>query len=148
MRGGELLEELALRRVMDRYLACLDRRDFDGIAACFTDNASIVYLDGRVSLVGGRALADYLRFVTNFSASNHTVSSFAVQLDGATATMDTLAVAILLEGEADSGRLLVRGIHYQDRLVRHDEGWLIDQRDHGATWQCVGNAVARYLPHA
>jgi hypothetical protein len=72
-RPPELLEELALRRVMDRYLACLDRRDFDGIAACFTDDAPIVYLDGPVSLVGGQALADYLRFVTNFRASNHMV---------------------------------------------------------------------------
>jgi hypothetical protein len=147
-RAPEWLEELAVRRVMDRYLACLDRRDFDGIAACFTDDAPIVYLDGRVSLVGGQALAGYLRFVTNFRASNHTVSSFTSELKGASATMDTLALAILLEGDADAGRLLLRGIHYEDWLVRRDEEWLISRRNHGATWQCEADAVARYLPHA
>lgn len=143
-----LLDELAVRRVMDRYLAALDRRDFDGIAACFTDDAPIVYLNGQVSVVGGRALGDYLRFVTNFSASNHTVSSFSVEIDGAHASLDTLAVAILVEGGADTGRILVRGIHYEDWLVRHDDRWLIERRNHGATWQYEADAVSRFLPHA
>jgi ketosteroid isomerase-like protein len=142
------LERLRIRTLIEGYFAALDRHDSRGIADCFTADAAVSYLDGKVQLVGGSAVAEYLRFLESFEAVQHTISSLRIDVDGDGARVDTLAVAVLLESSGDAQRLMFRGVHYDDRLVDGPDGWRIQRRAHRGLWQHDATPAPLFVPHS
>lgn len=58
------LEDIeALRQLQARYQRCLDTRDFDGIADCFTDDIVSAYDDGHLAYEGKEAVVRFLKKV-------------------------------------------------------------------------------------
>jgi hypothetical protein len=53
-----------------------------------------------------------------------------------------MAVAHLIEGVAGPGHVMVRGLRYEDRLVRQADGWRIAHRIHRSLWQYDAEAVS------
>lgn len=132
------IDRFNVRERLERYCACLDDRDFEGAAACFTPDAEAQFgsgVGGADRLVGGKAIADWLRVLENYRESVHAVSHVSVAFDGAEADVTSLLVATLIGGAERSGRVYVRGIRYADRMVRHEGGWLIRRRRHQPLWQ-------------
>lgn len=55
------LEDIeSIRCLQARYQRCLDTRDFDGIADCFTDDVTSSYGNGSMSYDGKEAVMDFL----------------------------------------------------------------------------------------
>ena len=129
------LDRLAVRNTLERYLVCLDRRDFPGLAACFTEDAEANFEVAPERLIGAHAIVDFLRTIENYSASTHAWGNVSIVVQGDGAESDLFVVATLLRGPAATGRISVRGVRYQDRLVRSSGGWLIAERVHSALWQ-------------
>ncbi len=143
------IERFAVRERMEQYCACLDRRDFDGVAACFTDGCEASFGAGTSDadpLVGGKAIADWLRVLDNYRESVHAVSHLSVSLDADGADVTSLLVATLIGGAERSGRAYIRGIRYTDRMVRQDGGWLISRRKHQPLWQYEALSQVPALP--
>lgn len=56
------LQELeAIKRLKYRYLRCLDLKRWDELAACFTEDASAAYSDGKYSFAGRDQIMEFLR---------------------------------------------------------------------------------------
>jgi uncharacterized protein (TIGR02246 family) len=134
LRLQTLADEAEIRNAIGRYFYCLDRRDFDGFARVFTPDAIGVY--GGVGEVTHRGLAEIIegmKGVTQFIATSHITSSQAIDVHGDEATADTYCVCFLQTGDGDT--MMVRGIHYLDRLRRTSEGWRIVHRRHDPRWE-------------
>lgn len=69
------LEDIeAIRQLQAKYQRCLDTRDFDGIAECFTDDAQSAYGNGTMSYDGKEAILGFLRRVmTRHIPSTHLI---------------------------------------------------------------------------
>lgn len=130
-----VLERYLVREVLEDYLGALDRKDWDAIAACFTDDARSQYNLEPGWLEGGKGVADWLHVVAAYNATNHGLSNAKIEVEGQQAYSESLVVATLHEGGHGRGRVLVRGISYQDWLVKVEDQWKIRKRIHQPTWQ-------------
>jgi ketosteroid isomerase-like protein len=128
------LDRAAVREAMVRYADALDRRDFDAVRACFTEDAQASY-NGEALAPGADAIVTYVRQLEGLQSSMHSVTNVVVEVDGDTANADSACIAHLVQ-RAGNGDLtiLVRGLRYRDRLVRRDGAWLVQHRVHHAEW--------------
>ncbi len=114
-----LSERLRVRETIERYFFGVDAQDEGALISCFTDDASAEYhvMTPEHKIVsGGLAIArDVYASCSQFTSSNHSVSTFVVDITSDVANSNTFAVAhVIVRGKA-----LLRGLRYQDRLVRH-----------------------------
>lgn len=133
-------DEQGIRDACMRYWAGVDRRDPELFASAFT-------ADAVLSLLGGERITKVSDMIASgniggdFEHTSHVLASQVINVTGRTATADSFAVAHLMRA---TGPIFVRGLRYQDELVRTDAGWLIARRDQAALWQYD---VPRVEPH-
>jgi hypothetical protein len=133
--AGELRAELdraAIRELMLRYAAGLDRRDFAMVRDCFTTDARAEY-SGRVLEPGVDAIIAHVSGIAALRCSMHVVANVLIELRGDEAESETYTytVAYLAEARDGTEMIHVRGLRYRDELVRDPErGWLIRRRVH------------------
>ncbi len=128
------LDRAAIREVQTRYAAGLDRRDFDMVRACFTEDVQASY-NGVALAPGVDAVVEYVRAVAALRSTMHAVSNVIADVDGDAADVETVTVAHLVrEDEGGALTVLVRGLRYHDRMVRREGRWLIAQRVHAPEW--------------
>jgi uncharacterized protein (TIGR02246 family) len=141
-------DEAAIARLLVTYADALDDRDLDTVAACFTPGARASY-SGRELAPGVDAIVAHLRGLERFLATTHQVSNVVVDVapDGRRAHVRSTAVAWLV-APGDPPPLLVRGLRYEDDLVRDDGTWRIDRRVHSVRWMWEGSAVVPASPDA
>ena len=132
-----LLDQVAIREVIDLYFSSVDRKDFAALTSCFTPEAQGEYDAGRAVYLGGKAIVEALKgIVAQFKFSCHMIANEMIKVDGDHAKTDLRAVSIVVpNGEGDKGRVLVRGLRYFDDLVRKPEGWQISHLVHIPEWQ-------------
>jgi hypothetical protein len=131
----------AAGQLMNDYFFGLDAGDFERAAACFTEGVECSY--GGIDLPPGRdAVVDYLhgaldgvRSTRHFSTSSGPVQS------GAGVRVRTHAIAYVVVGEGGTGEAQVRGITYDDELVKTEKGWLVARRSHNVDWTSSASAV-------
>jgi ketosteroid isomerase-like protein len=147
-----LLARTAILETLRRYCASLDRRDFEALASCFSDDCRAKFSVSSTetdTLVGGKAIAKWCHAILQFRHSIHNVSHADIKIDGEMATSTSLLVATLIHGSERGGRAFVRGIQYDDTLRRTGNGtWLIDSRSHRALWQYDAPSQIPGLPDA
>ena len=117
-------DRLAVADVMIRYATCVDARDLDRYATCFTDDVEVTGFSGG-PITG---LANYLPWVGSalkrFSQTHHMLGNQVVEIDGDHAHLRTYVTAThVLADDADT--LLVLWANYDDRLIRTPDGWKI-----------------------
>lgn len=131
-----MTDEAAIRRVLERYYSCIDRRDWDGLAECFTVDVQATYNSHGVEPLDSLPmLTERLKNVLRFFASNHVMSNTCITVMGEEAEAVTLTIAHLIKSPDAGSEVLVRGIRYDDRLVRRDGLWKISRRMHMPLWQ-------------
>ena len=131
----DALDRAAIREVQTRYATGLDRRDWNMVRACFTDDAQASY-NGAALQPGVEAIVEYVRAVASLRSTMHAVSNVVAEVDGDTAQCETVTVAYLVR-DGDGGGppvIIVRGLRYHDRMVRRDGRWLIADRVHAPEW--------------
>jgi hypothetical protein len=152
-RSGDDLAYIAIRRHLDRYMSALDRRDFDAVGTCFTEDAAI-----RMHVTpgdpesgefhrGGTAFAKVVRRLGNFKSTNHTVANALIEVNGRQATADCRVTAWLMGEIEGSDRVFLRCVHVFDDLLLTEDGWKICKRVHMPLIQFEVPASPIFLPH-
>jgi hypothetical protein len=128
-RVDETVQRLADRQAildcLTRYSRGLDRHDEELIASAFHDDA----LDNHGDFVGdGKDLALWgnALHAHDFDAHQHFLTTHTADIDGDTAHTETYWLAVLRRKE--SGRSVMIGGRYVDRLERRDGVWKIAVR--------------------
>jgi hypothetical protein len=137
-RDADLLEKAAIRDTLLRYAAGIDRRDWDLMLSCFTE-------DAWTSMQGndlGRGRDKILAYITSAASqfrivsSIHFLANMYVELDGDRATAETYGIGYLVFDTGTGHTLRMRHLHYVDELVRFDDGsWLIAKRTLTNDWE-------------
>lgn len=123
-----LIAEQEIRDLLSRYFFALDARDWDGVRACYSEDA----LEHRSRYEGGvEGFIAYARGVLEtYTTTAHHMTTCRVVLDApgrARAQTYVLAFHRSEGAGAESSDLLVSGYYY-DSLQRRDEQWLIVDR--------------------
>ena len=131
-----LLAKLQVRETIEDYLVCLDNRDWDGIASCFTEDSESLYNCEPQVIRGGKGVAEFLHRITAYLATNHSLSNLHIEItaDGA-ATCESRVIAWCQFGDHRTGRISMRSIRYLDELVKVGGKWRIRKRLHEPYFQ-------------
>ena len=135
--GHELLDMLAVREVILRFCAGVDRGDWDVVAACFTSDSTASF-SGAEFGPGPQPMVDAFRRGAENSevlSSTHFLGNIFVELDGDSARAESYAIGYLATRASDGAALRTRGLRYRDLLRRGDNGWAIVNRVSTADWE-------------
>ncbi|MFD4658281.1 nuclear transport factor 2 family protein [Kitasatospora sp. NPDC058444] len=131
----EAADRLAIRRLVDAYAHCADRRDAEGQMALFTeDTRFLVHMDATAAeptqeLRGRAALAPVFDELNRYRATTHFNGQSTVTLDGDRAEGETYCLAYHVSSDPDDKRtIMIASIRYLDRFVRQDGDWLFAER--------------------
>lgn len=142
----ELADRVEIRAVIEGYFAGIDRGDKDQLARCFARHAVYQSLGGTLDMCGREEIREKLVSGT-LAASHHVPAHVTIEMDGnGGARTETLAIAYLVKHPNPGGQILVRGLRYEDQLVREDGIWVIAKRKHITLWQTETTSVAPFLP--
>jgi hypothetical protein len=117
------------------YADAVDRRRYDLLERCFTDDATAQYASTDVD-PGAKAIVEFIRRALTSEVSTHFVSNVKIDVDGDVAASDSVAIACHVEVANGASTLLIRGVRYLDRLERKGSRWLIARRVHIPSWAC------------
>ncbi|MEV6367199.1 nuclear transport factor 2 family protein [Micromonospora musae] len=133
--SDQLADRLAIRELVDSYAHLADRRDPQGQAALFTDDARVAVYDGEPDLTepaqvltGRTDLAAAFGSLSNYDKTTHFNGQSSVTLDGDRATGETYCLAHHLWTEEGQRTLMVMSIRYHDTFVRQGGRWLFAER--------------------
>jgi hypothetical protein len=129
------MDYVDIRRVIETYMYGVDAKDLAALRSCFSDDAAAIYHGGtpeEKTVDGGARIAGHVHTsCSRFTASNHSISNFVATADGASGTANTFAIAHVVVGRKG----LVRGLRYEDTLVKSAGEWRIVRRLHTPLWQ-------------
>lgn len=125
-RVARLEAESQIRQLVARYCFTIDDRDLDGVAALFTDDATVRSADGVMAATGIEAIIDQYRDrFTVLGAGQHFMHDIAIDFVGDSEARGRVA------GHAELWRkdqMMVAGIRYADIYRRTDHGWKFAER--------------------
>jgi hypothetical protein len=129
----QLIDRAAIQDLLVRYAHCVDRRDLEGVTACFTPDAAY-----RGSLGEGTietALVALRDRMMRYESTMHLLGNQLIEIDGDRAHSETYAIAHhRLNNNGDRHNLTV-GVRYEDELVRRDGRWMISHRVVHMEWE-------------
>jgi SnoaL-like domain len=147
------LSYLAVRRHLESYMSAIDRRDFEAVAACFTENAEIRThvisgdLQSGEFYRGGAEFAKGVRRLEKFKSTTHSLANALIEVNGKTATADCRVTAWLMGAIGGSDRVFLRCVHVIEDLVLMEAGWKICKRLHMPMIQFEVPASPIFMPH-
>jgi hypothetical protein len=121
-------EKAAIVEVLTRYATGIDQCDWPLFRSCWTDEVDLDYGD-----VGRFTDPDALTHLFSqlhdpMGPTYHRLSNFVIDVDGNTATARTYVNAVLMLTPDDGANWVEAVGHYDDELVRTDDGWRISRR--------------------
>jgi hypothetical protein len=131
----EAADRLAIRKLVDAYAHCADRRNANEQMSLFTDDAHfVVYMNARDSapsqeLHSREALAPVFAELNKYATTTHFVGQstlFTLTSDRATGETYCLAHHVTIDG--GERRLMVASLRYLDTFVKVDGAWLFAER--------------------
>jgi len=132
----ELQDRDEIARLIRTYAHGVDRRDWDLVRSCFSDDA-----EAQGSRSTGPIepyLAALRPGVEFYPTTMHFMGNQLVELDGDTAQVETYAVAYHWKDEVagtDHPENLVVGVRDLDTVQRRQEGWRITRRQVAPDWR-------------
>ena len=137
-RDIALLEKAAIRETLLRYAAGIDRRDWDLMLSCFTEDVWANFQGNDLGRGRDKILA-YINTAASrlrIMSSIHMLANMYIEVNGARATADTYGIGYLVFDAGTGPTLRTRHLRYIDDLVREDDGsWLIDKRVLTNDWE-------------
>ncbi|MFD5026944.1 nuclear transport factor 2 family protein [Streptomyces sp. NPDC058373] len=143
-----LADEVALRKLAERYALALDSRDREVFTGVFTaDGVMVAYgRDGKETLrrTGPTELVGEIDDLAAFERLFHSVATHVavVATDGATATATVLCEAHHYAEADGTATDLYCPVRYEDAYVRTSEGWRISRREVHVLWTDLRTVTA------
>jgi ketosteroid isomerase-like protein len=137
-RDTDLLEKAAIRDTLLRYAAGIDRRDWDLMLSCFTEDAWTTMQGNDLGHGRDKILAYITSAASEFRivSSVHFLANMYIELAGDRATADTYGIGYLVFATDAGHTLRMRHLRYIDELVRSADGsWLIAKRILTNDWE-------------
>lgn len=129
-----VIAQASIQQLINRYAQAADAQDVPALAACFAPDGHFELNGGEMVLHGRDAILDTLgASPSTVGTSAHLMCNTVIDVSGPTAHAETTAVSYVLP--RDTGRVLMRGLHYSDDFVQLDGDWLIAKRLHRCDWQ-------------
>lgn len=124
----DLLPELALRRLAERYAFAADRRDSELFAAQFTEEGELIAPRGH--FVGRAQLRTVPALLARYDRTFHAVFNQVVAFTGGQAEGVTYCIARhFFRDSAERSLCYEMTIRYQDQFRLGAEGWRIARRE-------------------
>lgn len=122
----DLQEIEAIKRLKYTYLRCLDLKQWDEMAACFTPDATAAYGDGKYSFNGRDQIMQFLRDALGGHSliSSHRVQQPEIDLTSATTATGIWALDDVVI-ETSSGTTIRGAAFYHDEYVKVGGQWKI-----------------------
>jgi ketosteroid isomerase-like protein len=135
-------QDLRIRTILERYFHAVDRRDFDLLGTCFTDDVDFEFnLETKIEVKGRDALIARFMGMNKPYASSHSMSNTGIIVSGNIASSVTFAVVHSVLAAGPDARVLIRGLRYDDDFVYGAQGWQIARRKHNPLWQYEAKTV-------
>lgn len=135
-------QDLRIRTIIERYFNAVDRRDFDLLGTCFTDDVDFEFnLETKIEVKGRDALIARFMGMNKPYASSHAMSNTGITVTGNKASSITFAVVHSVLTAGPGARVLIRGLRYDDEHVFGAQGWQIRRRKHNPLWQYEATTV-------
>ncbi len=131
------LEEIeSIKRLKYRYMRCIDRKQWDELEGCFTDDATAAYSGGKYSYTGRDAI---MKFLSESMGAPSFHSSHRVHHPEIELTSDTTATGVwALEDVVIETKLkfTLRGAaFYFDEYEKVDGSWKIKSTGYERTFE-------------
>jgi len=131
----------AITNLKSAYCRFLDTKDFAAMCALMTEDVTVTYGGGAITLTGRQAVQDYLTNAMSDPTmlTSHLVACPEIEVDGDTATgrwalVDTVII--------EKFNLVIRGAStYDDRYVRTPDGWRIQHTGYKRLFEEMGPRV-------
>lgn len=139
----DLADRAAITDTVTRFGWCLDRRDWDGLKALFTD---VVYTDytalwggepqeaGVDDLLATDKQGSWRRTMDGLESTQHLITNILVDVDGDTASVTANVVGVHRLTNPHGSPLWTVGGTYDLRLERTGDCWRIRAITQGITW--------------
>jgi hypothetical protein len=134
-----LRDRVEIIEVVGRFAFCIDRRLWDELAACFTDEikADTIRTGGWVRFERSAVIEVLRRAFESYTATQHISANHQVTIDGDTAVVWSTLNATHYRRGAPGGEFQQQVGYYEYGLVRRD-GWKISSIRQHPHWQ-TGN---------
>jgi ketosteroid isomerase-like protein len=118
--------------VLSRFGRCLDTKDFDGYARCYTPDGVLVLPWGEAR---GPEVARFVRRdLGRFARTHHLTTNPLVEVSGDTALLEADVLAVHLHGGDPRDHWDVGG-RYRIRCERTARGWLFGRVEVEVLWE-------------
>jgi hypothetical protein len=133
---------MALRALVDSYAFHVDHRHTEVVASLFTADGRLVSrlhkegAEAPIVRVGRSEIAAALvAGLDRYLGTTHIVGGQVVEIDGDTATGNTVCLAHHVYEKAGVSRMLVMAVRYTDIYARQPEGWGFAERQLQLDWR-------------
>ena len=131
MSAVDVGDRLAISDVLIRYATALDGRDWELLASCFTDDATLDY--DTSGTYGRDAFVEHCRAgLARMKATQHCVTNHVISTDGDRAHSTSYVIAQHVRAKYVTFTL---GGTYSDDLVRAGTEWRIASRRFVTSWK-------------
>ena len=131
MSAVDVGDRLAISDVLIRYATALDGRDWELLASCFTDDATLDY--DTSGTYGRDAFVEHCRAgLARMKATQHCVTNHVISTDGDRAHSTSYVIA---QHVRENDVTFTLGGTYSDDLVRVGTGWRIASRRFVTSWK-------------
>jgi len=131
MSAVDVGDRLAISDVLIRYATALDGRDWELLASCFTDDATLDY--DTSGTYGRDAFVEHCRAgLARMKATQHCVTNHVISTDGDRAHSTSYVIA---QHVRENDVTFTLGGAYSDDLVRVGTGWRIASRRFVTSWK-------------
>jgi len=131
MSAVDVGDRLAISDVLIRYATALDGRDWELLASCFTDDATLDY--DTSGTYGRDAFVEHCRAgLARMKATQHCVTNHVISTDGDRAHSTSYVIA---QHVRENDVTFTLGGTYSDDLVRAGTGWRIASRRFVTSWK-------------
>lgn len=134
------LEELeaieAIKRLKYKYMRCIDRKEWEELADCFTEDATAAYSGGKYAYTGAPAILEFLSKAMGAPSfhSSHRVHHPEIELTSDTTATGTWALEdVVIESKLN---FTLRGAaFYFDQYKKVDGQWKIKHTGYERTYE-------------
>jgi ketosteroid isomerase-like protein len=128
-----LADRAAIQDLVVGYFLAVDRRDWEAVRGCFSDDADLDYAVFRGTR--DEVLPAIQRGLGFFDSTMHCAGNVLVELAGDVARCESYAVCYHRYRDGDGLVDRVCALHYRDALARQDDGWRIRRRRVTFVWE-------------